>query len=132
GLSAYPPGSVGLVTAGDVAAMVNKVLADGPWDSQLLLCAETWTYGDFLNAIARTLGKDPIEKKMSLGQAWWYYGLTRIGIGSSALRQILSPETIRMSFSSPRYEDRKSLEILGSQFTDIRSAISRIKLTGHQ
>ena len=127
GLPAYPPGSVGLITAGDVAAMVSKVLDGGPWDSQLLLCAETWTYGEFLNEIAKTLGKDPIEKKMSLGQAWWYYGLSRIGIGSGALRRILSPETIRMSFSSPQYVDTKSLEIRGSKYSDIRLAISRIK-----
>ena len=130
GLSYYPPGSLGLVSAEDIANIVLKIMNESIWNQQFLVNAETWTYKEFLNAIAKGLNTPGINKEASLFAA---KSLSFIELFASVLnnkQRLITQETIQSSFTKFKYDYFATSQTLNYNYQDIKNLIEEITALG--
>ncbi len=126
GISYYPLGNLGIVSAVDLAKIVSKICMNDMNGQRFLINAEVWSYNDFLNEIAKSLGKKKIIKEAS---NWQAYLLSLLNISFSFWNQnqaIITRETIKSSFSRFRYEPNLHSSLPNFNYQDIKDQIHEI------
>ncbi|MBK6545526.1 MAG: NAD-dependent epimerase/dehydratase family protein [Saprospiraceae bacterium] len=130
GLSYYPPGSLGLVSAEDIANIVLKIMNESIWNQQFLVNAETWTYKEFLNAIAKGLNTPEINKEASLFAAKSLSLIERFASFMNKQHRLITQETIQSSFTKFKYDDFATSQTLNYNYQDIKNLIEDITALG--
>ncbi|MBK8485083.1 MAG: NAD-dependent epimerase/dehydratase family protein [Saprospiraceae bacterium] len=130
GLSYYPPGSLGLVSAEDIANIVLKIMNESIWNQQFLVNAETWTYKEFLNAIAKGLNTPEINKEASLFAAKSLSFIERFASFLNNKHRLITQETIQSSFTKFKYDDFATSQTLNYNYQDIKNLIEDITALG--
>jgi nucleoside-diphosphate-sugar epimerase len=126
GISHYPPGNLGVVSAVDLAKIVSIICGGEIKGQQLLINAEVWTYRDFLNEISSVIGRGPIKHEANKLQAYLMSMQNTLQSYWNRNQMIITKETIKSSFTKFRYESNLDRYFPDFKYQDIRGVIHDI------
>ena len=112
----YPPGTVNLVDARDVAEATVKLMQSGVQGERFILNAANVPYKEFCEKVAVRLGKQPPRRKLTSFLARAGYQLSRIGALFSRRAPLLSRGLISALLQDRRYDNSKISKALDFRF----------------
>lgn len=122
----YPTGTTGFVDVRDLAEFAMRMLNYQGVEEKFLMIGHNVTYRQFLDTIAKALGKKTPyirARKWILDAAWRLDKLRCLVTGS---RPMLTRETATTSSKQYLFDNSKSLSIPGFQYTDFDQTIKDI------
>ncbi|HDZ13271.1 MAG TPA: NAD-dependent epimerase/dehydratase family protein [Pricia sp.] len=119
----YPPGGTGFISAHDVVAMMQQLMASSIMNERFIAVAENWTYHKLLTEIAENLKIKPPTKALKFWQlevGRWFDGLKNLLFKSG---RTLTKSHIRSLKNQQIYENRKIVKALSFEFRSLKDEI---------
>jgi len=123
GLKFYPQGTTGFVDVRDVARLMIQMMESDILNERLLANGENLSYKSLFNEIAQALNKkapsievNPFIRESAWRVSWLASKITR-------KQPVITKETARLSSNSFYYQNDKSKEIFGFNYTPIHQTI---------
>ncbi|MCR8666910.1 NAD-dependent epimerase/dehydratase family protein [Aestuariibaculum sp. M13] len=126
GLKYYTSGTIGLVDVKDVIEIMTQLMKSDISNERFVLVAETWSYKNFLQALATSVdGKIPekLASKSLLSMAWRLDWLKHVLTGKR--RQLTKHLTTTLS-SNKEYSSSKIKTALNFKFKAVNTTITEV------
>ncbi|RME98792.1 MAG: epimerase, partial [Bacteroidetes bacterium] len=122
--SYYPAGATGIVDVRDVAEAVYRVLSQQLTGARILLNGSNVTYRELLTELAHAFGHAPPTRALPQTLASIAAHLDSWRARLCGGRPLLSPETVRISYQSYRYDNSRSQALLGLSYRPLSETIA--------
>ena len=126
GLKYYTSGTVGLISVNDVISIMIELMNSQIKNERFVLVAENWTYKDFIQALAQSVGAKRPKKLASrnlLGIAW---RLDWLKYKITGKRRQLTKQVVKSLTSETHYNSDKIKTALNYKFNAVDKTIDTI------
>lgn len=126
GIAYYTSGSIGLIDVKDVVSIMIALVKSHVKNERFILVAENWTYKNFIQHMAKSVGAKPpkkLAKSWLLGIAWRLDWLTHKVMGN---RRQLTKHIATSLSASKNYSSKKIKDTLDYDFIPINESITTI------
>lgn len=126
GLKYYTSGTIALVSVEDVISIMVALLNSPIKNERFILVAENWTYKDFLQTLATSVGSKKPKKMASkkLLQLAWRLDWLKTKI--TGKRRLLTKQIVNSLSTETEYSNNKIKETLNYTFKDVNESIIEI------
>lgn len=117
----YPPGGNGFVDIRDVSRCILEHLDRQPTGQRLILSAGSLSYRELLGQLAHFTSRRAPDRPLTGISAFWQALLGRLALGPA-----LFPAERMLAFLQVSYDNRRSREVFGLNYTPLEETISEV------